>query len=92
MIPDFSLFSREDDQSTVEHVARFTMQCRELANYDNFYNFKLRLFPNSVTRATFTCYTTLPRNSIQSWHEMERQFHTQLFKVNLKCASQNCPE
>ena len=66
-ILDFSLFSREDGQSTLEHVARFTVQCGELANYENFYHFKLRLFHNSLTRATFTWYTTLPRNPIQSW-------------------------
>ena len=80
-ILDFSLFSGEARQSTLEHVARFTVQCEELANYENFYRFKLRLFPNSLTRATFTWYTTLPRNSIQSWQEMERQFHTQFFKA-----------
>ena len=76
MILDFSFFSKEDGQSTLEHVARFTVQCGELANYENFYRLKLRLFPNSWTRAAFTWYTTLPRNSIQSWQEMERQFHT----------------
>ena len=63
-IPYFSLLLGEDGQSTMEHVARFTMQCGELANYENFYNFKLRLFPNSLTRASFTWLTTLPRNSI----------------------------
>ena len=65
-IPDFPLFSREDNQSALEHVARFTMQCGELANYENFYHFKLRLFPNSLTRVAFTWYTKLPRNFIQS--------------------------
>ena len=53
-ILDFSLLFGEDGQSTIEHVARFTMQCGELANYENFYNFKIRLFPNSFTRAIFT--------------------------------------
>ena len=80
-ISDFSLFSREDDQSTLEHVAGFIVQCGELADYENFYNFKLRLFPNSLTGASFIWYTTLPRNSIQSWQEMERQFHTRFFKA-----------
>ena len=65
-IPDLSLFSREDGQSILEHVARFTMQCEELTNYENFYYFKLRLFPNSLRNAAFTWYTTLPRNSIRS--------------------------
>ena len=72
MILDFSLFFGEDGQSTLEYVARFTMQCGELANYENFYHFKLRLFPNSLIGVTFTWYTTLPRNFIQSWQEMER--------------------
>ena len=56
----------------------------ELANYENFYHFKLRLFPNSLAGTTFTWYTTLPRNSIQSWQEMGRQFHTQFFKAEPK--------
>ena len=83
-IPDFSLFCGEYGQSTLEHIARFTMQCEELTNYENFYHFKLRLFPNSLTGATFTWYTTISRNSIQSWQEMERQFHTQFFKAELE--------
>ena len=64
MIPDFSLFSREDGQSTMEHVARFIVQCGEFVDYENFYHFKLRLFPNSLTGGTFTWYTTLLRNFI----------------------------
>ena len=65
-ITDFSLFFGEDGQSIVEHVARFTVQCGELANYENFNHFKLRLFPNSMTGEAFTWYTTLLRNSIRS--------------------------
>ena len=80
-IHEFSLFTREDGKSTMEHVARFIVQCGELDNYENLYHFKLKLFPNSLTGATFTWYTTLPRNSIQSWQEMERHFHTQFFKA-----------
>ena len=80
-VHDFSLFFGEDGQSTMEHVARFTVQCGELANYENFYHFKLRLFPNSLIGTTFTWYTTLPKNSIQSWKEMERQFHTKFFRA-----------
>ena len=60
------------------------MQCGELANYENFYHFKLRLFPNSLIGVAFTWYITLPMNSIQSWQEMERQFHTQFFRAELE--------
>ncbi|XP_075494678.1 uncharacterized protein LOC142532247 [Primulina tabacum] len=49
-VHDFSLFSGEDGQSSMEHIARFTIQCGELANLENFNNLKLRRFPNFSNR------------------------------------------
>ena len=63
-VPEFCLFSGENGQSTLEHIAHFTIQYGELVNFENFSNFKLRLFPNSLTGNTFNWYATLPRNSI----------------------------
>ena len=63
-ILEFSLFSRENGQSTLEHVARFIVHCGELANYENFPYFKLTLFPKSLIGYAFTWYATLPRNYI----------------------------
>ena len=71
-VPEFSLFFEKNGQSTLEHIAHFTIQCGELANFENFSNFKLRLFPNSLTGNAFTWYATLPRNSVLTWQEMER--------------------
>ena len=48
-IHEFSSFSIEDGQSTLEHVARSSVQCGQLANYENLPHFKLGLFPNSLT-------------------------------------------
>ena len=39
------------------------------------------MFPNSLTGNAFTWYATLPRNPILTWQEMERQFHTQFFRI-----------
>lgn len=80
-IPDFTLYSGNDDQSSVEHVARFTIQCDELANVDNFANYKLRLFPNSLTSTASTWYATLSQNSIMTWQDMEHEFHPQFFRT-----------
>ncbi|KAJ9168437.1 hypothetical protein P3X46_019961, partial [Hevea brasiliensis] len=80
-IPDFSFFSREDGQLTLEHIARFIIQCGELMNYENFASYKLRLFANSLTSIAFTCYSTLSRNSVCSWQGIERLFHTQFFRA-----------
>ena len=33
-IPEFSIFSGEDGLPTLEHVAKFIVQCGELANYE----------------------------------------------------------
>ncbi|XP_037491206.1 uncharacterized protein LOC119369209 [Jatropha curcas] len=78
---DFTLFFEEDGQSTVKHITRFTIQCGELVNLENFANYKLRLFSNSLTGTAFTQYSTLMRNSINSWYRMERLFHTQFFRA-----------
>ncbi|XP_073304159.1 uncharacterized protein [Primulina huaijiensis] len=80
-VHDFSLFSEKYGQSSMEHIARFTLQCGELANLENFNNLKLRLFPNSLTGAAFDWYASLPRNSVTSWQEMERQFQIQFYRT-----------
>lgn len=79
-IPEFTLFSGEEGLSTLEHIARFTIQCGELANFANFDNLRLRLFPNSLTGTAFNWYVSLPTGSILTWTEMERQFHAQYFR------------
>lgn len=89
IIPDFSIFSREDGWFTLEHVERFIVRYGELVNYDNFSYFKLRLFPNSLTISAFSWYTTLPRNSILSWHEWRDTSIPSSLRLNLKCALQN---
>ena len=62
-IPDFTMFSGEDEKTALEHISRFTVQCGE---YSNNGNGKLRMFPNSLTGQAFTWYATLPANSIES--------------------------
>lgn len=61
---DFTLFSREEVQSTIEYIGRFTFQCDELGK-DSF--MKLRMFPSSLIRTIFTWYISLPSNSIHLW-------------------------
>ncbi|XP_075473900.1 uncharacterized protein LOC142504945 [Primulina tabacum] len=80
-VHDFSLFSGEDGQYSMEHIARFTIQCGELANLENFNNLNLRQFQNSLTGTAFALYASLPRNSMMSWQEMERQFHIQFYII-----------
>ncbi|KAM2554636.1 hypothetical protein TB2_018739 [Malus domestica] len=79
-IPDFSLFAGELSLSSLEHVARFTAQCRDVNS--DFH--KLRLFNFSLTGSAFAWYINLPPNSIQSWEELVERFHEQFYRPGME--------
>lgn len=62
-IPELSLFNGDVNQSTIEHAGRFCLQIGEVGLDDVF---KLKLFPHSLTRTTFTWFIGLPANSIHA--------------------------
>src|ERR1044072_6373899 len=84
-IPKFTKFSGESNESTVEHIARFEMEARNLAQQENL---KLRFFPSSLTQSAFTWFASLPHGSIHHWNQLQRLFHEQFYvgesKVSLK--------
>ncbi|KAJ4958259.1 hypothetical protein NE237_025370 [Protea cynaroides] len=77
-VPDFAKFSGETNQSTVEHIGRFTVQCGEAGANDFL---KMRLFANSLSDTAFEWYINLPANSIQTWQQMEEAFHSQFYRI-----------
>ncbi|OMO89508.1 Retrotransposon gag protein [Corchorus capsularis] len=78
-IPEFnpSFSGLFGEHSTLEHIARFTIQCGEASS--GFH--KLRLFLHCITGNAFTWYINLPPNSVRTWEEMERVFHTQFYRT-----------
>jgi hypothetical protein len=73
---DFTLFSGQDDTSTVEHIARYLMQLGEASADEAF---RIRYFPLSLTGPTFTWFASLPAQSICSWKDLEHKFHAHYF-------------
>jgi hypothetical protein len=69
-VPDFSIFSGEDEKTAYEHISRFTIQFGELSNNGNG---KLIMFPNSLTGQAFKWYSSLPPHSIETWNDMEEE-------------------
>ena len=59
--PKYLKFGHELQESTIEHVAHFQIECGDLA-IDEF--FKIKYFPSSLTKNTFIWFTTSPPNSI----------------------------
>ncbi|XP_050875960.1 uncharacterized protein LOC127079622 [Lathyrus oleraceus] len=84
-IPKFTKFSEDTSESTIEHIARYMTEAGDLANSENL---RMKYFPSSLTKNTFTWFTTLPPNSIDAWPQLERLFYEQLYmgqtKISLK--------
>jgi hypothetical protein len=59
----FTKFSRQDDTSTVEHIARYLMQLGEASADEAF---RIRYFPLSLTGLAFTWFASLTAQSICS--------------------------
>nr|KYP40071.1 Mitogen-activated protein kinase kinase kinase [Cajanus cajan] len=75
-VPKFSKFAGELTESTVEHIARYGVECGDLANNEYL---KMKYFPSSLTKHAFTWFTTLPPNSIHTWVQLEGSFHEHFF-------------
>jgi len=67
-VPDFTKFSGQDETSTMEHVNRFIIQCREAANRDEL---RVRLFSSSLSGSAFTWFISLPPNSVITWADLD---------------------
>ncbi|XP_021801443.1 uncharacterized protein LOC110745629 [Prunus avium] len=75
-VSDFTLFSGDGHQLTMEHIGRFTAQCAEIGYREVL---KLRLFPSTLIGAAFSWYVKLPQNSVPNWQTNEQIFHEQFY-------------
>jgi hypothetical protein len=78
-VPDFSKFSEQNNVSTYEHVSRFLAQCGEASAIDAL---RVRLFPLCLSGLAFTWFSSLPDSSVQSWADLEKQFHKYFYSGN----------
>ncbi|XP_050919809.1 uncharacterized protein LOC127137385 [Lathyrus oleraceus] len=84
-VPKFIKFSGDTSESTVEHVERYLIDAREITNNENL---RIKYFPSSLMKNSFTWFTILPANSIDTWTYFERLFHEPFYmgqsKISLK--------
>jgi hypothetical protein len=69
---DLAKFTGDDAKTTYEHIGQFLAQVNHVGIIDVH---KIRRFPLSLTGAAFNWFTSLPRNSIDSWVSLEQKFH-----------------
>ncbi|XP_016192412.1 uncharacterized protein LOC107633285 [Arachis ipaensis] len=76
-------FAGEVGESTTEHVARYLVEIRNLANDENL---KIKFFPSSLTKNAFTWFSNLRPNSITTWNQLETAFHAQFYHGEMNVA------
>ncbi|XP_020985721.1 uncharacterized protein LOC110274778 [Arachis duranensis] len=72
-----TMFAGEVGESTTKHVARYLVEIGNLANDENL---KMKFFPSSLMKNTFTWFSNLRPNSITTWAQLENAFHAQFYR------------
>ena len=75
-VPDFSKFTGTDDTSTMEHISKYLAQLGD-AVVEEIH--RVRFFALSLSGPAFTWYSSLPRNSIHRWEDLENKFHAYFY-------------
>jgi hypothetical protein len=74
--PDFVKFNGVDNRTTWEHVSQYLAQLGKVGSIDAL---KVRLFSLSLTGTTFSWFSSLSPNSIDSWEQLEHKFHDHFY-------------
>ena len=84
-VPKFTKFIGDTNESIVEHIAQNLTEAGDIVNNQNL---RMRYFPSSLAKNTFTWFTTLPAYFINDWTRLESLFHKQFYmgkyKISLK--------
>ena len=73
---EFVKLNGDDSKSTFEHISQYLPQLGEDGSINEL---KFCLFSLSLTRSTFSWFSTLAPNSITSWEQLEQKFHDHFF-------------
>ena len=69
-------FSGDDNRAPWEHIDQYLLQLGKAGFHDAL---RIRLFSLSLTETTFSWFSSLAQNSIQSWNQLEHKFHDRFY-------------
>jgi hypothetical protein len=78
---NFLSLVRRTGKTTLEHVGQFILQCGETSANDTL---KMRMFPLSLSRTTFTWFNYLAPNSIFTCAQLEQKFHEYFYSNDIE--------
>jgi hypothetical protein len=73
---EFAKFTDQDSTSMIEHVSRYLTQLGK-ASVEEAH--RVRFSSLSLLGPAFTWFSSLPLNSIVSWADLEKKFHTYFY-------------
>jgi hypothetical protein len=85
-VPDLAKFTGDDSKATYGHIGQFLAQVYNVGITDMH---KIRMFPLSLTGASFNWFTSLPPNSIVSWVSLEQKFHDYFYNGEVELRLSN---
>ena len=77
-MPHFIKFNGDDNKCTFEHINQYLAQLGEAGSISEL---KVRLFSLSLTRTTFSWFSSLAPN-LGSWEQLEQKFNDHFFCKN----------
>ena len=80
-VPYCIKFSGDNNWSTWEHISQYVAQLGEASSSKSLW---VRLFSLFFTRTTFSWFSTLSRNSVRSWIELEQKFYDHFIVGKMK--------
>jgi hypothetical protein len=95
-VPDFLMFISEDTKTNCEHIGQFLVQINDVGIMDVH---RARLFPLSLSGNTFSWFTSLTPNIVDTWQTLEQKFHDYFYNrevelklLDLTVVRQKCEE
>jgi hypothetical protein len=71
-VSDFVKFTGDDARTTHEHIGQFLTQVNDVGVMDVH---RVCLFPLSLSGTTFSWFTSLAPNTVDTWQSLEQKFH-----------------
>ena len=78
-VPDFMKFRGDDNRTPWEHIDQYMLQLGKVGFHGAL---RIHLFSLSLTRTTFSWFSSLALNFIQFWDQLERKLHDHFYNGN----------
>jgi hypothetical protein len=78
---DFLRFMSDDARTTLEHMGQFLVPVNNIGITDVY---RVRMFPLSLLGTTFSWFTSITPNTVDTWQTLEQKFHDYFYNGEIE--------